>query len=143
MRRRMWLTALVVCAITGIISWSGEAPAASTDASSKLSQEVAGGGVTVTATLLKDQDEATAIKLALSTHSVDLNGYQFEKMATLHDDGGRTYPLQAVESASGGGHHREAVLRFGKLSQGAKTVELVVKDLAGVPERTFRWSLTN
>ncbi len=143
MRRGVWLTILSIVTVVGVIGLMGEAPAASTDASSKLSQQVAGGGVTVTATLLKDQAEATAIKLALNTHSVDLNGYQFEKMATLHDDGGRTYPLLAVESVSGGGHHREAVLRFGKLSQGAKTVELVVKDLAGVPERTFRWSLTN
>jgi len=142
MRSVTWLIILGVVGASIVGGGIGEAIAANAT-QAKLSQQVEGGGVTVTATLVNDQAETTAIKLALNTHSVDLNGYQFEKMATLHDDGGKTYPLQAVESASGGGHHREAVLRFGKLSQGAKTVELVVKDLAGVPERTFRWSLTN
>lgn len=142
MRRRVWLTVLGIVVVAGAISWRGEALAASADTSNKLSQQVAGGGVTVTATLLKDRAEATEIELALNTHSVDLNGYQFEKIATLRDDGGRTYPVQAVEKVSGGGHHRQAVLRFGKLSPGTKTVELIVKGVAGVPERSFRWSLT-
>jgi hypothetical protein len=47
----------------------------------------------------------------------------------------------AVEQASGGGHHRQSVLRFGKVSPEAKTIELVVKDVAGVKERIFRWSV--
>jgi hypothetical protein len=119
----------------------GEAIAASAP-QDKLSQQVAGGGVTVIATLLKDQAEVTAIRLALETHSVNLDGYKWEAIATLRDDKGTTYPEEAVENASGGGHHRQAVLRFGKLGQGAKAVELIVKGLAGVPERTFRWSTT-
>jgi hypothetical protein len=32
------------------------------------------------------------------------------------------------------------VLRFGKVSAEAKTIELVVRDVAGVEERIFRWS---
>jgi hypothetical protein len=138
----MWLTVLVVAAIAGLISRSGEALAASADASSKLSQQVAGGGVTVVATLLKDQGEATAIRLALETHSVNLDGYKWETIAKLHDDGGKTYPLRAVENPSGGGHHRQAVLMFGKVSPEARAIELIVKDVAGVKERTFRWSTT-
>jgi len=47
-----------------------------------------------------------------------------------------------VEQASGGGHHRQAVLQFGKVSAEAKTIELVVRDVAGVKERIFRWSVT-
>jgi len=142
MRRGLWLIVLGIVAAAGVISWRGEALAASADASSKLGQRVAGGGVTVVATLLKDQGEATAIRLALETHSVNLDGYRFEALGTLRDDTGKTYPLQAVESASGGGHHRQAVLRFGKVRPEAKTLELIVKDVAGVKERTFRWSTT-
>ena len=142
MRRRVWLTVLGILVVAGAISWRGEALAASADTSNKLSQQVAGGGVTVIATLLGEQGEATAIRLALETHSGNLDGYKWETIATLHDDSGKTYPLQAVENASGGGHHRQAVLRFVKLGPGAKTIELVVKDVGGVKERTFRWNTT-
>ena len=139
------VTRLVVLGVVAAsIVGGGVAEAlAASQTQAKLSQQVAGAGVTVTATLLREQGEATAIKLALDTHSVNLDGYPFETIVTLRDEGGRTYPLQAVENASGGGHHRQAVLRFGKLPPGAKTVELIVKDVAGVKERTFRWSLTD
>ena len=138
MRREVWLAVLVVVAVAG---WA-EAGLAATTAQAKLSQQVAGGGVTVAATLLKDQAEATAIKLVLDTHSVNLDGYKFEAIATLRDDTGRTYPVEAVEQASGGGHHRQAVLRFGKADPQAKSLELIVKDVAGVKERIFRWNTT-
>ncbi|MBI2002379.1 MAG: hypothetical protein HYT85_03210 [candidate division NC10 bacterium] len=136
MRRDLCLAVLVVVAVVG---WA-EAGLAATTAQAKLSQQLAGGGVTVAATLLKNQAEATAIKLVLDTHSANLDGYKFEAIATLRDDSGKTYPVEAVEQASGGGHHRQAVLRFGKADPQAKSLELIVKDVAGVKERIFRWS---
>ncbi len=142
MRRGASFTVLGIVTVVGVIGLVGEALAASADQSGKVSQQVAGGGVTVIATLLKDQGEATAVKLVLETHSVNLDGYKWEAIATLRHENGRTYPVEAVANASGGGHHRQAVLRFGKLSPEAKTIELIVKDVAGVPERTFRWSTT-
>ena len=141
MRRVVWLTVLGVVALGGLMGWSGEALAAST-VQAKLSQQVAGGGVTVMATLL-DQADATAIKLVFDTHSANLDGYKLDAIATLRDDAGKTYPIVAVEQASGGGHHRQAVLQFGKVSAEAKTVELIVKDVAGVKERIFRWTTTD
>jgi hypothetical protein len=137
MRKAAWSVVFMV-ALGGMAIQAGEALASSAD-SSKLTQQVAGGGVTVAATLLKDQGEGTAITLALNTHSVALDGYKLEALATLRDDTGKTYPVTAVEQASGGGHHRQAVLRFGKLDPRAKMIELIVKDVAGVKERTFRW----
>jgi hypothetical protein len=108
-----------------------------------LSRQVAGGGVTVAATLLKDRTDSTAIRLVLDTHSASLDGYQFDTIAILRDDQGKTYALEAVESASGSGHHRQAVLRFARAEADAKAVELIVKDVAGVKERTFRWSMAD
>jgi hypothetical protein len=139
MRRVVWLTVLGVTTVGGLMGWSGEALAASS-VQAKLIQQVAGGGVTVIATLLKEQADATAIKLVLDTHSVNLDGYKLDAIAALRDDAGKTYPVVAVEQASGGGHHRQAVLQFGKVSAEAKTIELVVRDVAGVEERIFRWS---
>jgi hypothetical protein len=97
----------------------------------------------VAATLQKDRGDATAIKLTLDTHSANLDGYKFEGIALLRDETGKTYPVETIEKSSGGGHHREAVLRFGRVSPEAKTIELIVKDVAGVKERTFRWNLAD
>jgi hypothetical protein len=108
-----------------------------------LTRQEAGGGVTVTATLLTDRTDSTAIRLALNTHSVNLDGYQFDTIVSLRDNKGRTYALEAVESTGGSGHHREAVLRFARMDAGATAVELVVKNVAGVKERAFRWSMAN
>ncbi|HSB78804.1 MAG TPA: hypothetical protein VLM91_08455 [Candidatus Methylomirabilis sp.] len=138
MRQAVWVIFFVV-ALAGVAIPGGESLAASSD-SSGLTQQVAGGGVTVTATLLKDQGKGTAIKLALNTHSVGLDDYKLETLAMLSDETGKTYPVTAVEQAGGGGHHRQLVLRFGKLEPHAKTIELIVKDVAGVKERIFRWS---
>jgi hypothetical protein len=110
-------------------------------AGEQATQQVAGGGVTVAATLLKGQVGGIAIQLALNTHSVNLDAYKFEAIATLRDDGGKVYPVEAVEQASGGGHHRQAVLRFANVTPSAKAITIIVRDVAGVKERTFRWSL--
>jgi hypothetical protein len=96
----------------------------------------------VIATLLKEQPESTAIRLALDTYFVNLVRYNFEDLATLRDDTGKTYPLTSVEriGSSLKPRFRQAVLRFPKVASEAKTIELVVKDVAGVKERVFRWN---
>ncbi len=129
------VAAFVGCFGAGVMATSASGPQAD------LTRQVAGGGVTVAATLLTDRTDGTAVRLTLNTHSVNLDGYRFDTMALLRDDRGKTYPLEAVESASGSGHHRQAVLKFAKADAGAKTVELIVKDVAGMKERTFSWSL--
>jgi hypothetical protein len=143
MRRAVWLTVLGGIVAASVASGVGEALAASAGPATKLSQQVAGGGVTVAATLLKDQADATAIKVVLDTHSGNLDGYKFEEIATLRDDTGKSYRVQAVEKAGGGGHHREAILRFPKATPETKSLELIVNNVAGVKERTFRWSLAD
>ncbi len=140
MRRTLRLLILTI-AVGSTAVWVGQGLAAPAP-QAKLTHQVAGGGVTVTATLLKDQPEGTAIKLALDTHSVDLDGYKFDALATLRDETGKTYPVEGVEQAGGGGHHRQAIVRFGKVSAEAKMIELIVRDVAGVKERIFHWSTT-
>ena len=126
-----------ILGVVGIVATSASGPQAG------LTRQVAGGGVTVAATLLKDRTESTSIQLALDTHSVNLDAYQFDAIAVLRDDQGKAYPLDAVEKSTGAGHHRQAVLRFAKVEASAKAVELIVKDIAGVKERTFRWSVAD
>jgi hypothetical protein len=39
------------------------------------------------------------------------------------------------------GHHRSGVLEFPAIAKGAKSIKLYIKNIAGVPERTFEWKL--
>jgi hypothetical protein len=98
----------------------------------------------VIATPLKEQSESTAIKLALDTYFVNLVRYDFEDLATLRDDTGKTYPVTSVERIGSGlkPRFRQAVLRFPRVAPEAKAIELIVKDVAGVKERVFRWNVT-
>lgn len=82
-------------------------------------------------------------QVAMDTHSVDLDAYDLAKLAVLRNDRG-----EAVEAASWeaprGGHHRKGVLTFAipaSFANGARFLELVVRDVAGVAARQFRWEL--
>jgi hypothetical protein len=56
----------------------------------------------------------------------------------LRDDTGLTMQPTGAEN-KGSGHHREVILTFPRPSMDRKWLELVVKDVAGVKERVFRW----
>jgi len=102
-------------------------------------QSVAGGGVTVDVTFLKERAEGPTFQVVLDTHSGSLDGYRFEEIVRLRDGKGGEAAPAAVESAKGSGHHREATVRFAWPDPKPGSVELVVKGVAGVPERVFRW----
>jgi hypothetical protein len=104
-------------------------------------QSVPGGGVTVEATLLKERADLPTFQVVLDTHSANLDGYRFEEIVRLRDGRGGELAPAAVEGAKGGGHHREVTVRFTWPDPRPKDLELVVKGVAGVPERVFRWSL--
>ena len=108
---------------------------------SDATQAVTDGGVTVNVTYLNPkQDDGARFQVALDTHSVNLDSYDFKTIAVLRDDSGNTYLPAAVEN-KGSGHHRQATVVFGKIASGTKYVELMIKDLAATKERTFRWDL--
>ncbi len=112
-----------------------------------------GGGVTIAATYLglqKEGDrEVIQIEVKMDTHSVDLDRYRMEALSVLRDDRGRTLHPLGWASPSGGGHHRAGVLLFpavdpsGKpfITKESRYLELIIRNVAGVKERTFRWNL--
>jgi hypothetical protein len=104
-------------------------------------QSVRGGGVTVDVTLLKEGPGGPAFKVVLDTHSVNLDGYRFEEIVRLRDGRGGELSPTGVEGSEGSGHHREATVRFAWPDPKPRTLELVVKGVAGVPERLFQWTL--
>jgi hypothetical protein len=110
-------------------------------AASDATQAVSGGGVTAKVTYLnpKSSDDPR-FQVVLDTHSVALDSYDLKALSLVRDDTGKTYLPNAAEN-QGGGHHRQVILTFPKLSPEAKSLEMVIKDVAGVKERTFRWNL--
>ena len=79
-------------------------------------------------------------QVVLDTHSVGLDGYDLKSITVLRDDAGKSYPPAGAEN-KGSGHHREVTLSFSKVSPEAKRLEIVIKDVAGVKERSFHWEL--
>lgn len=78
--------------------------------------------------------------VAFTTHSVDLD-QDPTKVMSLIDDQGKTYLPTAWEGPGPGGHHREGTLSFKAIQPLPKYIELEVKDVGGIPERSFRWDL--
>ncbi len=104
-------------------------------------QSVRGGGVTVTVTPISEPADTPTFLVSLDTHSVDLDVYKFKEIVRLRDGRGAEVAPTAVKDAEGGGHHRRATLQFAWPEPKPKSLEVVVKDVAGVPERVFRWTV--
>ena len=108
-----------------------------------MTKEKAAGEVTVIATFKNPDDiggkEELKFEVKLDTHTVNLDTFSFEKNIILRDDKGKTYKPSSSE-ISGSGHHREAEVRF-KNPGKVKSVELLVKDVAGVKETVLKWDI--
>lgn len=106
---------------------------------SELTKAHSGGGVTIKVTYLNPQGtEDARFDIALDTHSVNLDAYDLKTVSLLRDEAGNTYQPTRIEN-KGSGHHRQIVLVFPKPSGEVRKLELVIKDIAGVKERLFRW----
>jgi hypothetical protein len=107
-------------------------------AAKDATQTVSGGGVTVKVTYLAQTEHESRFSVVLDTHSVNLDAYDLKALSILRDDTGILFEPTGVEN-KGSGHHRETILTFPRPSTQRKWLELVIKDIAGEKERTFRW----
>lgn len=105
-----------------------------------------GGGVTVKVSRLEAAD-TLAFKVVLDTHSVNLDTYDLGQLAVLRTASGEEIAPYEWE-APAGGHHREGTLSFPAVAtDGSPLLQpdggpllLVIRDIAGVAERTFSWT---
>ncbi len=111
------------------------------EAQDQLTKRDQQGPVTVAVTLVPPAAPGAPIKakIVLDTHSVGLDGIALDRAVVMRTDGAEVPPT-AVEQATGGGHHREAVLVFPPLAQPGP-VRIVVRNVGGVAERAFSWEL--
>lgn len=102
-------------------------------------QESSAGNVTVIVTpiTLKPGSPA-AFDVTFETHSVELD-FDVEGVAGLTDTQGATYK-PAWKGDPPGGHRRRGTLTFPTPLTQATRVTLILKDIAGIPERTFVYS---
>jgi hypothetical protein len=105
-----------------------------------------GGQVTVTATW-QGVAAGPVFIVVMNTHVVDLDSYDLSQLATLRVNDG--LPLRPSSwNSPAGEHHRTGTLAFPASSpQGqpliaadTRSIELVIRDVAGVSERSFRWT---
>lgn len=119
---------------------------ASTDTSSSSAatfetQTVEGGSVSVAVTPTSLKAGAPGeFEIAMNTHSVDLST-DLLKVVVLRDDAGKEYAPTKWDGPVGGGHHRSGKIVFPALAANVKSVTLIVKDIAGVPERDYKWDV--
>lgn len=132
---RAYLRAGIVLAAVGI------SVVGVSEAQEGLTKRDQQGPVTVVVTLLAPPAAGTPlrIKVVLDTHSVGLDGIAFEQAVAVRAGDGRDVAPTAVEEASGGGHHRQAVLVFPAAQVGP--LRVVVKNIGGVAERSFAWDV--
>jgi len=109
--------------------------------STSLTREAQAAGVTAKATYKNPGAPTPVFDVLLDTHSVELDKYRFEDIIELRDQAGGEHEPVLV-SSKGSGHHREATVEFkGADLTGSDYVELVIKDVAGIPERVLRFDL--
>lgn len=95
--------------------------------------------VTVTPSELGAESKEWKFDIVMSTHSVELD-QDMTKVAVLIDDSGKEYSPVRWEGAPIGGHHREGILIFNKITPASKSIELKISNIGAVV-RTFDWQL--
>jgi len=124
----MVLSIFVAAAISGCVSGGDKPP---TDLLEP--RENSDAGIKITVTYLPDITDATAFDIIVTAHN-DYND-DFKSNSYLRDSSGKTY--QPISYEGEGGHHASGTLRFPKIE--SKRFELVVKNVAEVEERVFKW----
>jgi hypothetical protein len=96
--------------------------------------------VRVTPLELGKMVSAWKFQVVLDTHTENLNDSLLQA-AVLETGDGAIYRPAAWEGSGPGGHHREGVLIFQPIKPSPSYAELKLKNIGGVPERSFRWNL--
>jgi len=127
----LWLSTMAVAAIFVVVLSAAAYEPASSSANS----------VRIDVTPLQlESGRPTRFEMRLNTHTVELN-HNLTEIAELRDDKDSEYQPVKWEGSPPGGHHRSGFLEFPNLGASVTSVVLILRDVAGVPVREFRWPL--
>jgi len=137
------LLGLILAACSGPTSSAPAAPSNPTSSVADLTQTKDEASVTVKVTPLNLGDKSAAtldFEIVLDTHSVDLT-YDLVSIATLRSDAGDEVQPEKWDGPTGGGHHVSGTLSFPQMTDRRRSLMLILRGIAGVPERTFVWKV--
>jgi len=80
------------------------------------------------------------IAMALNTHQGSLD-FELDKISVLVCEQGMEFEPVRWEGSAPGGHHRRGTLTFPALNHEVSQLTLTIKNVYGVQERTFEWSI--
>ena len=104
-------------------------------------QKHEGGNVTV---IVKPKvlqvDKKPTFEIEFTTHSVELS-FDVVKQSYLLDDQDNRFDESVWNGSPPGGHHRSGTLIFNQPLAETDYLDLIFTDIAGIPERRFRWEL--
>ena len=103
-----------------------------------LTRKNSAGKVTIRVTYENPGKADPAFSVSMNTHSVDLDSYDLAGLSLLRDGKGKEYKGKWT-SPEGSSHHRSGVLLFEGVKLDAGEIELIIRDVAGVQERKFKW----
>jgi len=86
-----------------------------------------------------DLSRYLAFYVRLDADSADLSKYDLGRISVLHDLSGGEYEPEAWLPLNVAGDHREGLLIFRKVEFGGEGVELVIRGVGGVAQRSYRW----
>jgi hypothetical protein len=157
--RRRWTRVLLLAALTVALTLilagcggansardGGGTTAGSDGAEASAATQTNEGGEVTVAVTWKGPSAGPVFDVAVDTHSVDLDGYDLTKLAVLRNDRGKEVRPSGWDAPKGG-HHREGTLAFPEkapdgspvIGSDTRRIELIIRDVAGVPERKFEW----
>ncbi len=112
-------------------------------APAQTATQVRDGGQVTVAVTWKGPGSGPTFQVVMDTHSVYLDSLDLTGLALLKTPAGDLAP--SGWDAPRGGHHRAGALTFpattadGSPTISTEPVELVIRNVAGVPERSFQW----
>jgi hypothetical protein len=118
----------------------GEAQSSSSSGWDLSTQRNDAGRVEIDVTPLALDGDTWEFEVAFNTHTVDL-GFDLTEVGALRCDRGQEFDAVAWEGSGPGGHHRSGVLKFPALDHPTSYIEVVIRDVAKVPERIFKWDV--
>jgi len=79
-------------------------------------------------------------EIILDTHSGNLD-QDLIKTSVLIDDKGNQFNPISWEGDPPQGHHRQGILKFNPIFPRPKSIELIINQVGGISERSFKWQL--